>query len=166
MKKIVSLLMTVLVFGGVLAACGNGGGGTAAGSTADYKTVIENARLEGYEAIPVVASLEEDADTGILDFFGVKPEDMKKFAISVSLINIKAYGIAIVLPEDGKQQAVTDSMNAFVEGQKKAFDGYLQDQYEIAKDTQIKTMPSGEVVMVMSEDAGTVMSAIEKALKG
>ncbi|MDL2323903.1 DUF4358 domain-containing protein [Ruminococcaceae bacterium OttesenSCG-928-A16] len=165
MKKLFAWGLAALLLMGVLVACGGGNGAAAGtGSSADYKVVLEAARPESAENIPVITSPEEDGPTGLLDFFGVPQEDMKKYAISVSLINVKAYGIAIILPQEGKEQAVTDAVNAFVELQQKGFENYLQDQYAIAKGALVKTAPTGEVILVMCEDAATVMAAIEKGL--
>lgn len=161
MKKIFSLLMAALFLMAGFTACGQG---SKTGSTADYKQVVETARPEGTDNVPIVTSQEEDT-TGLLAFMNLKPETMKKYAVSVSLVNIKAYAIAIVLPEDGKQKEVEDSMNAFVEAEKKAFENYLQDQYAIAKSAIVKTTSTGEVVLVMCEDGAAVMSEIEKQLK-
>lgn len=164
MKKIFSIVAASVLMLGALVGCGGKVTSTTTGSTADYKTIIESVRPADTESIAIVTADTEDT-MGMIDFFGVPKADMQKYAISVSLINIKAYGIAIVLPQEGKAQEVTNAMNTFVDTQKKAFENYLPDQYEIANAAQVKTMPTGEVVLVMCENASTVMADIEKQLK-
>ena len=56
-------------------------------------------------------------------------------------------------------------MEQYVKGQQQSFQNYLQDQYDIAKDAKIKELPSGEIVLVMCEDAADVAGKIEKALQ-
>ena len=41
----------------------------------------------------------------------------------------------------------------------------LADQYEVAKGALIKTLPGGEIVLVMSEGAADIMANLEKTLK-
>lgn len=47
----------------------------------------------------------------------------------------------------------------------RAFEQYLQDQYEIAQNAIVETLPGGEVMLVMSEDAAQTAQALRDALK-
>ncbi len=164
MKKIAMLLCVVLLVG-VVAGCSES---SATGSESDYKAVIEAARPAELNEIPnfeVVNGPESEMyELVFSETFGFVAEDMQRYAISVSMVNTQAYGVAIVLPAEGKQQAVIDQMNAFVEMQKQAMENYLIDQYEIAAAAIVQTMPTGEVIMVMCEDAESVLAAIEEGL--
>ena len=68
------------------------------------------------------------------------------------------------MPKEGAAQEVLDAANLFVEAQQKAQENYLPDQYAIAKAAIVKQVPSGEILMVMCENAQEVAVAIEKAL--
>lgn len=93
-------------------------------------------------------------------FTGFVAADMKDYAISVTNIITLVYGVAIVLPEEGRQQAVVDQFNAFIQQQQKAMENYLQDQYKIAQAARVEVAPTGEVIMVMCEDQDTVLQGI------
>lgn len=192
MKKLslaLAVLMAVLVFAG----CGGKGGGGGTRTSAEYKTIIENARDDEYNNSPMFAVITpedgKEPDFDITDFeamtdeqidqimlfnqhdilfgpfLGFNEADMADYAISISSVVITAYGVAIIVPQEGKHDAVEEQINNFVESQVSAQDGYLPDQYDIAKSAIVKTMPTGEVVLVMCEDAEAVMDKIEAGLK-
>lgn len=168
MKKISVLLAAVLLLVACLAACG--GGQAGGGSTADYKAVLEAARPEELNSIALY-TVVTNGDSGDIhnmifsESFGFVEEDMDKYAISLGTVITKAYGVAIILPAEGREQAVIDQVNAFVEQQQKAQENYLQDQYEIAMGAIVKTAPTGEVLLAMCEDAADVMAKMEEGLK-
>ena len=62
----------------------------------------------------------------------------------------------------GEAQAAVES---YVSLQRKSFENYLADQYEVAKGALVKTLPGGEIVLVMSEGAADIMANLEKTLK-
>ncbi|MEG0752979.1 MAG: DUF4358 domain-containing protein, partial [Angelakisella sp.] len=59
---------------------------------------------------------------------GINLEDAEAYAISTSMMNVKAYSIAIVKPKEGKTEAITTGLQGFVDAQKKSFESYLADQ--------------------------------------
>ena len=99
-----------------------------------------------------------------LEVAGFNTADLGNFAFTTSQMMVHAYGIGIFMPAEGKTEAVVASCNSFVEKKQQEFEMYLVDQYEIAKADQVKTMKTGEVVLVMTEYAADVMTAIETAL--
>lgn len=71
-------------------------------------------------------------------------EDMyTDFAASVSGMMVQSYGIAIVKPAEGKQQAVFEALDAYVQSQMQSMEHYLEDQYQIAASSHISTAPTG-----------------------
>ncbi len=101
----------------------------------------------------------------MLEQYGLDPEQMERYAVSISPMNVLAYGVMIVLPAQGQEEAVKTALRGFIEKQTATFEYYLPDQYEIAQQAQLTTMPGGEVVLVMCEDSGTVLNQIQTALK-
>ncbi|MEG0943960.1 MAG: DUF4358 domain-containing protein [Angelakisella sp.] len=91
---------------------------------------------------------------------GINLEDAEAYAISTSMMNVKAYSIAIVKPKEGKTEAITTGLQGFVDAQKKSFESYLADQGEIAKASILKTLDDGTVILVMCEDQDKVYDAI------
>lgn len=169
MKRILALLFTGIFSLALLAGCSGGSSSNTASktpaTTQDYVDAITSSRSdEENEAYNIITNETGDDDQMLLSFFGVAKEDMTNYAISMSMINIKSYGIAIVMPGEGKAQTILDAANAFVEMQQNAQENYLPDQYAIAKAAIVKQLDSGEVVLVMCEDSSTVLSNIEKAL--
>lgn len=138
------------------------------GSTADYTLVIEAARNPELNELGMydIVTGPNDAlyDTIFSETFGFKEEDYEKYAISIGTIITISYGTIIILPKEGRQQAVVDQMHSFVEQQKKSMENYLQDQYEIANSAVIETAPTGEVLLAMTENADEVMKAMQEAL--
>lgn len=178
-----------------LAACGSAASSSApsvappatSSSTApavkDYSAIIVGARVDDDNtSYPVVvgnaegeslghnpsSTTDEDAKSMIdmmRDTTGFTPELFSNYAYSMSLINIRAYCVAILMPVKGQEAAAMEAVNAFVTLQQKAFENYLVDQYEVAKGTIIKELPSGEIIVIMSEGANDVADKIESALK-
>lgn len=117
------------------------------------------------EAFPPILSKDDPQAQMIADVTGLNYDDMEAFAISVSIMNTQAYGVAIVKPAEGKSEAVLKAVNGFVEQQKKAFEQYLPDQKEIANAATVDTLDDGTIVLVMSEGGEELQKAILEALK-
>ena len=183
MKRIVSLFAAAALCLG-LAACG--AGASASGSAAqpkDYPAILQAARSQELNDSYVVFHLKDGAYTAsgayagelsaediamqgemCLQMLGLTAEDVTEAVYSVSLMNVQSYGVAIVKPAEGKAQAVTDGLQTFIDGQKAAQENYLADQYAIAKAAKLETVPSGEVVLVMSEGQDEAFRSIKDAL--
>ena len=52
---------------------------------------------------------EEDMSGMVLESMGLNQEDMTAFGISMSLMNVQAYGIAAVMPAEGREEAVKEA---------------------------------------------------------
>lgn len=116
---------------------------------------------------PVISEVkEDDMSAMILECLGLNAEDMTAFGISMSMMNVKAYGIAAVMPAEGKADAVKEALQGFVDSQRQSFETYLADQYEIAKSAKLETLADGTVLMVMCENSDTVYEAIKSAIEG
>ena len=163
-----AVLSAALCF--ALAACGSQ---PAAGDSGpkDYAAAITAARSDEdneYQAILAKSALTEDEAPMAqmtLEVLGLTEDQLDDYAVSLSLINVRAYAVAILKPAEGQADAVREGVEQYVKGQQQSFQNYLQDQYDIAKDAKIKELPSGEIVLVMCEDAADVAGKIEKALQ-
>ncbi|MFV0412505.1 MAG: DUF4358 domain-containing protein [Oscillospiraceae bacterium] len=164
MKKTISAVLFCLLLGAMFAACGGAASGAATGSTQNYSEIIAATRTEEDAGLMPIVTGTEDDKIGMLTFVKLNVEDTQRFALSASLINIRAYAVAIVLPAEGREQAVKDTLNAFVDTQKKAFENYLADQYEIAKGAIVEKADTGEIILVMAENAGDIMQQIKAGL--
>ena len=110
----------------------------------------------------------EDAASSIqmmLDTMGINPATLDAYAFSMSMMNVRAYAIGVFKPAEGQAEAVQAAVESYVSLQRKSFENYLADQYEVAKGALIKTLPGGEIVLVMSEGAADIMANLEKTLK-
>lgn len=99
----------------------------------------------------------------VFDTLGITAEDIEAGALSISLINVRAYGMALIKPAEGKEEAVLSACQNFVALQQKNFETYLQDQYAIAKEAKCETI-NGYVVMVMGENSDAIYQAISDSL--
>ena len=102
----------------------------------------------------------------ILESMGLVKEDMTAFAVSGSMMNVQAYGIAAVMPAEGKEEAVQEGLQSFIDRQKSSFETYLVDQYEVAKSARLEKLSDGTILMVMCEDQDTVFDAISAQILG
>ena len=100
----------------------------------------------------------------LLEMLGLDTGDMTAFGISASMMNVKAYAIAAVMPAEGKADAVKEGLQGYIDQQKSSFEMYLADQYEIAKNAKLETLDDGTIIMVMCENADAVYEAIVAAL--
>lgn len=95
---------------------------------------------------------------------GFTASDVDEIAMSVSLINVKAYGIVVVKPAEGCADTVKAGLQGFIDTQCANFETYLADQYEIAKNAKLETLEDGTIVMVMCENADSVYESIVASL--
>lgn len=139
---------------------------TAQERTELYRSAIQNARdQDANDAFPIITSAEDDTAPLLLDLMGLSAEDMSAFAISASAMNIKAYGIAAVYPAEGKDEAVKEALEGFVDRQKQNFEQYLADQYDIANNARLETLEDGTILLVMCEGQDEVFTAIRSAIE-
>lgn len=118
---------------------------------------------EENEAYPVQS--DKDAiESMYYDVLGFTADGVTELAMSVSLINVKAYGIVIAKPAEGCEETVKAGLQGFIDTQCANFETYLADQYEIAKNAKLETLDDGTIIMVMCENADAVYEAIVAAL--
>lgn len=164
--RIIPLLLSLAL----LAGCGGREAGpalTAEERTQLYKTAIENARdAETNEAMPVLTDGDGEQLTLYLDLLGLNADDMEAFALSASLMNVRAYGIAAVYPADGRETAVKEGLEGFIDRQMQSFEQYLADQYDVASKARLETLTDGTVLLVMCQDQDTVYDAIRETIEG
>ena len=184
MKRILSVILAVTLS---FALVGCGSEASQPSGPKDYAAILSAARTEednnaailftykedaeehwgaqgAYAADLDKENLEAQAEMG-LEFLGLEEEDLTEAAFSVSLMNVQAYGVAIVKPAEGKTEEVKAALSAYIEAQKAAQQNYLADQYEIAKAAKLETLKSGEVVLVMCKGQNEVFDSIKDALK-
>ena len=171
MKRILTLSLAAVLLVSALTGCSGGGGQesqavmTPEEYTAAYQAAIEGARdAEMNEAVPVIPSADDDMAALSLPMLGITEENAAAFAVAVSPMNIRAYGIAAVLPADGTSEEVQAGLQGFIDQQKQSFEQYLADQYEIANAARLETLDDGTILLVMCEDQDTVFDAIQSAL--
>ena len=164
MKKTVAILLCCMLCLSLLSGC-NSSGPVVSHTSQDYVDAITGARTDDDNTYrPLVTPENVNDNPALLNFLGVPAEDMEEYAFSVSLMMVHAYGVAVIKPVEGKETSVSDTLKAFVEALEKSMEGYLADQYAIAKAAIVKKLPSGEVMLVMCADSSTVAASIEKAL--
>lgn len=166
MKRLLSVLLVVLL---LTVGCAKTGGKqlTPEEMTTLYKTAIEGARTaQDNEGMPVITAAEDEMAEMVFPLIGFKPEYAQAYAISVSPWNISAYGIAVIAPKEEQKQAVLDGLNTFVENQRKAFENYLPDAYENAKNAKVTTLDDGTVILVMCPNQDDVLKSITDTIAG
>ena len=173
MKRLSLLSLTLTL--ALLAGCGGGGEPESSpspspapqGLAETYRAAIEGARdRELNDAYPVITDLEDEQNLPYLDLLGLDPADCEAAALSVSLMNVKAYGIAAVRPAEGKGDKVYEDLKGFIGRQMQSFQQYLADQYDVASHTRLETLTDGTVLLVMCENQDEVFNTIRSAVEG
>ena len=131
--------------------------------TERFVNALTNCGSEGVAYNTIYASPEGDGPLA-LEMMGLAPQDVKSFALTFSMMNMQAFGIAIVMPQDGCQQAVTDGLNGYIARMQQQFQRYLPDQYEITLNAKLAVLSDGTVVMVMCDGQDAVLQNIKSAL--
>ncbi|MEF9865856.1 MAG: DUF4358 domain-containing protein [Oscillospiraceae bacterium] len=163
MKKLISAFMAATL-ALCLTACA--GAPASEGEPKDYQKVITDTRVAGEDsAFEIVADKSADMADSAFSMLSIDAADVDKFAISCSFLNVNAYCVAIIKPTSGKETAIKDALQSYVDLQKKNMENYLPEQFAIADAAVVKTLKSGEVILVMCKDSETVAKDIEKALK-
>lgn len=169
MKKMYAVFAFLLLLTGTLAGCGQKQetGRTPEELTQVYTQAITRYGGEMVENNPVISrdNSEENMNAMILESMGLKTEDMTAFAVSGSMMNVKAYGIAAVMPADGKKAAVTQGLQSFIDRQKSSFETYLADQYAVADSARLEILKDGTVLMVMCENSDAVFDSIRRTIE-
>lgn len=147
----------------LLSACGGGGTPAAGHSPEDLAAAIQGARdAEENQAFPILTTFEDEY---IFSLLGLSEADVSACAVSVSPMNVRAYGIALVVPAEGKADTVLAGLQGFIDLQQQNFEQYLLDQYDIAKNAVLETFPNGTILLAMCEDSGSVAKSIRTALQ-
>lgn len=133
-----------------------------------YVDAIVSSRDEEYNAnYPILTPFNTDEISGyemMLEILGLSDETAENYAVSLSLMNTQAYAIAVVKPTEGSEEAITASLQAFIDLMISNFDMYLIDQYEIAQQAELETLEDGTVILVISPDTAALKDAIVEAL--
>ena len=188
-KRILAALLAgaaLLTMALSLAACGKPASSSSASSTPkDYTKILHDARPEedneyymifskgadgkftaqyGYSESYEADQLSDEIENMLWPLLGLEDDMVDDFAASVSGMMVQSYGLAIVKPAQGKTDAVVDALKAYVLSEQQSMEHYLEDQYQIAKNAKVETLPSGEVVLVCCENSDTVLANLKKAL--
>lgn len=168
MKKLIAAALVLALL--VLPGCGGkepegGEQMSAAERTELYSGAITAARSqEENEYLGIVTSKDDQDGEMVLQMLGLEESDMEAFAISVSLMNVRAYGIALIMPAEGKVDTVKEALQGYIDLQKSNFEYYLEDQYEVAKSARLETLEDGTVVMVLCEGQDAVYDSMVESL--
>lgn len=172
MKKTISLILGAVLCLSLLAACGT----PAAQSTPSptpmdpaqlaehYKEAIIAGRTDEDNEYNTVATTEEETGTVTWDVLGLSVDQLDAYAVSVSLMNVKAYCVGLFKPASGQEEAVSAALQTYLDNTENSFSTYLPDQYAIAQSAILKTLDDGTILVVMCENSDTVAEAIEAAL--
>lgn len=119
---------------------------------------------EANSAIPVINLPQDDMAAFLFPMLGFDPDNAQGFAISVSPMNVQAYGIAAILPVEGQEEAVMAGLQQFKDSKISEFETYLADQMEVAQAARLETLEDGTILLVMCQDQDTVFDAIVAGL--
>ncbi len=163
MKRNLSLALSALLLLALVVACTKQDGDTPE-RTDLYKTALEGVLTDEVGTGQPPAVTGDEVASYALEMLGVSTEDLTAYAMDISLMNIRAYGIAAVYPAEGKSDAVMESLKDFIDRQKQSFENYLPDQYEVAKNAKIEKLDDGTILMVMSKGQEQIFTTLKAAI--
>ena len=167
MKKSGALLCAAALALSALAGCSGGGGERSPEEwTQLYQEVITQHGGEMVEYNPVITQFDQEdaASALVLESLGLEKEDVEALGVSASAMNTKAYAIAAIRPAQGREEAVREALQGYIQRQQSSFQFYLPDQYQVAQEARLETLEDGTVLLVMCQDGDTVFAAIQEAL--
>ncbi|MGE4277602.1 MAG: DUF4358 domain-containing protein [Lawsonibacter sp.] len=169
MKDLLTIPIVLAMLVAVLTGCSGKDGAETAKTPEEltqlYADAIAQNGGEMVEYNPVISEeKEDDSSSLVLETLGLQTDDMQAFGISASMMNVQAYGIAAIMPADGKTEAVQEALQGFIDCQRQSFEQYLADQYEVAKNARLETLEDGTILMVMCQDQDAVFDAISTAI--
>lgn len=187
--KLKRILASLLAGAALLAMVGCGTSGKPSSSQQtqpkDYTQILHDARPEelneyymiftrdpegkftaqyGYSEHYTAEELGDEVENMLLPLLNLQPDQYTDFAASLSSMMVQSYGVAIVKPVEGKTEQVVTALEDYIQNERQSMEHYLEDQYQIALNARVETMPTGEVVMVCCEDSDTVFANIKAAL--
>jgi F0F1-type ATP synthase membrane subunit a len=101
-----------------------------------------------------------------LEMLGLVASDVSAFSATTSMMMVHAFGIAAVMPAEGKTEAVKEGLQNFINLKQQAFEFYLPDQYDNAKNAKLEVLADGTVLMVMCAGQDEVFNGIKTAIEG
>ena len=159
MKKLISLaLAAVLVLS--LAACG----GNRESSGPDFQVQdAMDAMLEWVGADDMMALSEGD----MLDFYGIRAEDMEQFAAAVTSTGISAKEIVLVKAADEEAaRRVQERLDKRVANRMAEFKNYLPDQFDIVANHSRVSRDGVYVSLIISSELEALSQIYSKFLNG
>ncbi len=162
MKKLLSSVIAAALLLTALAGCTSN---SAAALTGEELAAIINENGGEMAEYNPAAALDGD-DANVSEFMQWQEWDAASFesgALSVSLMNVQAYAIAVVKPSDGQKDTVLKYLADYQTQIENNFDKYLADQYEIAKNAVTREV-NGYIVFVMAENADSIAAGIAAKL--
>ncbi len=170
MRRTLTLFLTLLLLAAACSGCSPKREEqpplTAEERTELYRTAIENARDPDTNAyLEIVTSSEDPLAEILFLMLELEEEDLSAYALSVSPVNIRAYGIVAALPAAGKEDDVHEALSGFVDRQKESFFQYLEEEYDIASNARLETLEDGTLLLVMCEDQDAVFDSIRDSIE-
>ncbi len=166
MKRMLPLLLALSL---TLSACGGKDAGvqkTPEELNRAYTEAITAAQSQDErDAFPQIAP-DDEMFALVLGTMGIQPEDLTASALMVSVRGIQAYSVAALMPAEGKEDAVRQGLETYIQNQKNNFQFYLEDQYQIAADAKLEELEDGTLLLVMCEGQDEVFDSIKAALEG
>lgn len=166
MKKLLTFTLALALL--TLSACAknNSAQMTAQKRTELYSSAITAARTqEENDVFGLITSADDQDAELIFQLLGIAAGDLEAYAISVSPMNVKAYGIAAVMPAGDRDETVKSALQTFIDTQQANFEFYLPDQYEVAQNARLEALEDGTILMVMCEGQDAVYDSIAAAIQ-
>ena len=106
-----------------------------------------------------------DNEMPILDLLGITEDQVEDYAVSISMMNVHAYTVALLKPIDGEADNIVSAIESYKESKKDEFKQYLVDQYEIADGAVIEN-DGKYIYFAMCSNAAETVENMKKAVSG
>ncbi len=131
-----------------------------------YREAISQVlQAEDFQSHPILTSTEDEFGEIALGLFQFDPNTAEAFALSISEMMVQAYGIAVVYPKEGQEEAVRESLQYFINTQIQNFTSYLPEQLGVAQSARMETLEDGTILMVMCQEQDHIFDMIAENIR-
>lgn len=129
------------------------------------EAIAQVLEAENFQSHPILCSTEDEFSEIALGLFQFDPNVAEAFALSISEMMVQAYGIAAVLPKEGQEDAVRESLQYFINTQVQNFTSYLPEQLDVAQSARMETLEDGTILMVMCQEEHRIFDLIAENIR-
>lgn len=155
MKKTPSVFSLVLFLLISLVGCG-----TTAGNTAETSYDLTAAMEDMLKTAPIEEAMEL-SETDLTTFFGIEPDWVETFAVTICGMGISADEyILITAKDEDAVKSIEEKLSDRLSSRRSEFETYLPEEFAILEKAKVETF-GRTVTLIVSENRDDLLSILE-----